>query len=158
IFTDEGGSDGRGIAASCMRGLPPYGFARIIDISDETRPRIVAKLMLEVHDPDNCPITLLDPADVGGGTVNYSAHYCAVDAVSNPTMLACSYRYSGIRVFDIRNPYRPREIAYYKPPAMRTAFLPGSGIWTATRNRTVDHTASAVRFRKVPADATHGRQ
>src|SRR5262249_29960622 len=112
----------------------------------------------EVHDPANCDLTALEPPDVGGSAPGYSSHYCNVDSVNNPTMVACSYRHAGLRVFDIRNPYRPREIAYYKPPAMRTAFLPGSNYWTATRDRTVDHTASLVRFRKVPADETHGRQ
>jgi hypothetical protein len=33
--------------------LAPFGFARIIDIGDETNPEIIARLMLEVHDPAN---------------------------------------------------------------------------------------------------------
>jgi hypothetical protein len=41
----------------------------------------------------------------------YSSHYCGVDRPQNPTMLGCSHMNAGLRVFDIRDPYRPREIA-----------------------------------------------
>jgi uncharacterized protein (TIGR03382 family) len=66
--------------------------------------------------------------------------------------LACTWRDGGLRVFDVHDPVHPSEIAYYKPPAKRTAFLPGSIYWgdtsTATTNgdRTGDQTASNVRF------------
>jgi len=148
IFTDEAGSGGiGGREGACARGLPPHGFARIIDISDERNPKIVSRLMLEVHDPANCPVILNDPPGPGFA-LSYSAHYCNVDAATNPTMLACTYQEAGLRVFDIRDPVHPREIAYYKPPAQRTAFLPGSRLWAPGRDRTVEHTASRVRFRK----------
>lgn len=146
IFTDEGGAGGvGGREGACARGLPPSGFARIIDISDERNPKIVSKLMLEVHDPANCPSVLTDPP-----ANNYSSHYCNVDKVHNPKVVACTYRDGGLRVFDIRDLVHPKEIAYYKPPARRTAFLPGSTLWspTVTRDRTVDHTPTQIRWRK----------
>ena len=48
----------------------------------------------------------------------------ASTTATTPTALACSYFNSGIRVFDIRDPERPKEIAYYNPP---TATL-GAGV------------------------------
>jgi hypothetical protein len=147
IFSDELGSRGvlpQGPATACAQGLPPYGFARIIDISDETNPQIVAKLMLEVHDPANCASVLNDP--VRG--LGYSSHYCNADKAHNPKMVACTYYEAGLRVFDIRDPFHPKEIAYYKPPARRTAFLPGSTLWAAGADRTADATGTDVRWRK----------
>jgi hypothetical protein len=147
IFTDEAGAGGiGGRRGACARGLPPSGFARIIDISDERNPRTIAKLMLEAHDPANCPELLTTPD--GNRQSDYSSHYCTPDKAENPKMLACSYFGAGIRVFDIRDPFRPKEIAYYKPPARRTAFLPGSSIWSATADRTVDFTPTDIRWRK----------
>jgi hypothetical protein len=147
IFTDEAGSGGvGGRAGACARGLPPSGFARIIDISDERNPRTIAKLMLEAHDPVNCAELLTTPDS--NSSSNYSSHYCTADKAENPKLLACSYFAAGIRVFDITDPYRPREVAYYKPPARRTAFLPGSSIWSATADRTVDFTPTDIRWRR----------
>lgn len=158
LVNDEAGSDAGGIPASCARGLPPYGFGRIIDISDEKNPKLASKLMLEVNDPGNCPVVINDPADTRGSAPEYSGERCNVDRVSDPTMAACAYRDAGLRVFDISDPYRPREIAYYKPPAMRTSFLPGGGTWASGRDRTVDRVAGYARFHKVPASETHGRE
>jgi len=146
VFTDEAGSGGvGGRDGACARGLPPHGFARIIDISDERNPKIISKLMLEVDDPANCPAILANPPDITAS----SSHYCNVDDAENPTMLACSYREAGLRVFDIRDLAHPREIAYYKAPAQRTKFLPGSVLYGSARggDRTTDQTPSNVRFR-----------
>jgi len=126
IFVDESGTSGNGVAtrqAVCDLGYIPYPLARIIDVSDETKPKVVSKLMLEVHDPANCTKTVPDLA--GETSFTYGSHYCSVDNIHNATTLACGYFFSGIRVFDIRDPIRPREIAYYYPPGVTTA-SPGS--------------------------------
>ena len=136
IQVDEAGSGGNsaaGWAAACAANFPAWQFARIIDISDETKPSIVSKLMLEAYDPKHCAKVLPDLAGLGGFT--YGAHYCSVDNRKNATTLACGYFDSGIRVFDIRDPAKPREIAYYNPPSL-TASSPGSnhlrtGGWVA---------------------------
>ena len=129
VFVDEGGSggiataDNSGAQAACDAGLSPFPMARIFDISDETQPKLVSKLMLETHDPANCSKVLPDVA--GLAIFTYGSHYCSVDNRQNATALACNYFNSGVRVFDIRDPARPKEIAYYNPAGSRTA-QPGS--------------------------------
>ena len=136
IMVDEGGSAGlAGPAAAqlaCDAGLSPFPMARIYDISDEKAPTAVSKLMLETHDPKNCAAVMPDIA--GLSIFTYGSHYCSVDNRDNATVMACSYFNSGVRIFDIRNPARPKEIAYYNP-ASATA-KPGSshakfGQWRA---------------------------
>ncbi len=123
IMVDEGGSAGLANDAAaqvaCNAGLSPFPMARIYDISDEKNPTPVSKLMLETHDPKNCSQVIPDIA--GLAIFTYGSHYCTVDNRDNATALACSYFNSGIRVFDIRDPARPKEIAYYNPPSAATA-------------------------------------
>jgi hypothetical protein len=126
IFVDEAGSGGNSAAgwqAACAAGMPAWPMARIIDISDETNPKIISRLALEIHDPANCAAVIPDLAGLGSFT--YGSHYCSVDDRDKATTLACGYFNSGIRVFDIRNPEHPSEIAYYNPAGTTTP-SPGS--------------------------------
>jgi hypothetical protein len=160
LFTDEmgsGGSNADRVALACAEGLPPFAFARLIDISDETNPQVISKLMLEVHDPANCALVINDNSmatAVTGFQFIYDSHYCTVDKPSNAKLAACSYFQSGVRVFDIRDPYNPREVAYYKPPAVGAAIRPGSA--HATREPGYrDHDWSASNIRFVKANGEH---
>src|SRR5438105_44873 len=50
----------------------------------------------------------------------YAAHYCSVPTRDEPGVVACSFILSGLRVFDIRDPYHPKEIAYSNFPTKAT--------------------------------------
>lgn len=99
---------------------------RVVDISDETNPKLVSHIQLEIQRPEQASIRAVDTAN--NGIFGYETHYCNVDRKENPTALACGVMQSGVRVFDIRNPARPREIAYFNPPAQvgKAAMLQGS--------------------------------
>lgn len=116
------------------------GAARIIDVGNETAPRIVSKLKLQIHMPEAAKARA---ASAGSGVFGYDGHYCAVDRPVNPTAAACGYFESGVRVFDIRDPRKPSEIAYFNPPAQmgKADKLPGS-----------EHAQSAVRELDLSAD------
>ena len=161
ISTDEAGGAGGhpgGLAGACARGQSLWGYPQIIDVGDETKPKIIAKLMLEVSDPANClqqvnetppdppgtaPGTNLPPES---GTTNYSEERCVANNPKNATMMACSFQNAGLRVFDIRDPYHPKENAYWKPPAVRTEVRPSSGSWAPGVDRTVDKIAGWARW------------
>ena len=139
IFVDEGGAEGLG---GCCAGA-----ARLIDISDVTNPRVVSKFKLEIHQPRHRDIANADVAN--NGIFGYQFHYCNVDRLIEPTVLGCGAFQSGIRVIDIRNPMKPREIAYFNPPAQTGmgGQLRGSehGMSPAN-NLTTDWCSAQVRF------------
>jgi len=101
---------------ACHAGLSPYGFERLIDIGNLDKPRLVAQLMIGVDDPKNCRLTQKDISATMGG-LGYSLHDCTFDNPRDAKLLACSAHQAGIRVFDIHDPRRPEEIAYFKGPA-----------------------------------------
>jgi hypothetical protein len=135
-------------AAACTNGTPLFGYARLIDISNETSPTQVSLLKLQVDNPANCAQLANDPAFVAseeGTSFGYSTHYCTADNRQDARLVACSRHEAGIRVFDISTPTAPAEVAYYKPPIRTGQSLPGSGINGMT-NRTFDWNKSHSRF------------
>ncbi len=91
------------------------GAGRIIDIADETKPAIVSNLRLEVHQPEHFAEIAGDP-NAASGLQGYAGHYCSVPQRDDPGIVACSMILSGLRVFDIRDPRHPKEIAYFNAP------------------------------------------
>ena len=98
----------------------PVGAARIIDIADETHPKVISNMRLQVDQPaDRAGDETNDP----GATFpvqGYAGHYCSVPNRVDPGVVACSFIMSGMRMFDIRDPYHPREIAYANFPTNAT--------------------------------------
>jgi hypothetical protein len=91
------------------------GAARIIDVKDPAHPVIISNIKLEVNTPANRPNILGDPG-ADSVTQGYAGHYCSVPQRSEPGIVACTFIISGLRVFDIRDPFHPKEIAYFNPP------------------------------------------
>ena len=138
LFVDEGG----------------YGAARLIDINDETAPFIASKLKLEIHMPENRQAA---QADAGSVIFGYQGHYCTAsdgvtdnhtNTIENAAIAVCGYFESGLRVFDIRDPYSPKEIAYYIPPAS-PGYKAGADYNLSGGCHTVDWASSHPRY--IPA-------
>lgn len=102
------------------------GGVRIIDISDETKPKVVSRIRLAVWETAARADQADDPG-AASGTQGYAAHYCAVPTRTDPGILACGMIASGLRVYDIRDPLRPREVAYANHPAVEAADPAASG-------------------------------
>ena len=96
------------------------GAARIIDISDERKPRVVSNLRLQVNQPADHAAASGDPGALSP-VQGYAAHYCTLSSDVDPTVVACSFITSGLRVFDITDLVHPREIAYHVAPTQPRA-------------------------------------
>lgn len=107
-------------------GTDRVGAARIIDISDDTNPKVVSNLRLEVNQKAAQVGDQMN--DYGTGSLqNYTGHYCNVPQRVDPGIVACTFILSGLRVFDIRDPANPREIAYFNGPIPKTSSTGGGG-------------------------------
>jgi hypothetical protein len=125
-----------------------FGYPMIVDIADERNPKVVSKIFNEVTLPENCaavagdsaafPSNGLDKGDVfgliGSRVFLYDSHYCSTDRTRDPTIAACASFGSGIRVYDIRDPRAPTEIAYFNPG---TTDSPAGAVANATVARPV---------------------
>ena len=124
------------------------GGARIIDIADEKKPKVTSTIKLEANLVKNRGTEASDNG-MKSSLQGYAGHYCNVPQRTDPGIMACSFIASGLRVFDIRDPQHPRELAYYNaPPSMGTTsqspsnyamsaptFVPGrSEIWYSDGN------------------------
>jgi hypothetical protein len=134
-------------------GNPAFGYGRIIDVTDPRVPTVVSKLRTEVQDPANCPKIIGDVKPSAGISFGYSSHYCSVDAPANATAIACGYFEEGIRVFDVRDPYSPREIAYFNPPA-NPANVAAAGKGSRSNDPSADWASAPVRFFHRQSDDT----
>ena len=119
------------------------GATRIIDIADERNPRVISKLKLEIQMPANGE-RAAETGSVSG--FGYNTHYCGVPQRTDPGVVACSNFESGVRVFDIRDPYQPREIAYFNPGGTGVASPEGS----QDNRDPVDSAYTPARVRLIP--------
>ena len=93
------------------------GAARIIDIADETKPRVISNIRLDVHTRAKREAISGDENFSGRGDFQgYAGHYCSVPQRVDPGVVACTFIESGLRLFDIRDPFNPKEIAYHNEP------------------------------------------
>jgi hypothetical protein len=112
VEIDEFAADADGNRAA---NGPVVGAGRIIDISDERAPRVISHLRLAVHQPENRAAVADDPG-ASSSLQGYAGHYCGVPRETDPGIVACSFIASGLRVFDIRDPWHPRQAAYFVAP------------------------------------------
>jgi hypothetical protein len=98
-------------------GGAKVGAARIIDVADETKPKVISNIRLEVNSAE-AQADASQNADNGASSSlqGYDGHYCTVPQRVDPGVVACTFIASGLRLFDIRDPYAPKEIAYFNGP------------------------------------------
>lgn len=99
-------------------GGASIGAARIIDVQDITKPKVVSDIRLAVSRAEaQGPDLEADPGN-NQPFQGYQGHYCSLPSRVDPNILACTFIMSGLRVFDISDVTKPREIAYHNKPVL----------------------------------------
>jgi hypothetical protein len=115
IHDNEGGT--KGIAMQPERGdtCKPYprpsslawGFeAFISDVTDPAQARNVSMARIAINDPENCE------ARKASGRDPWLAYHL-IDNPMNAKFAALNFGDAGLRIFDIRDPSKPTEVAYF---------------------------------------------
>jgi hypothetical protein len=125
---------GRSYVIGAEEGYCPAGNARIVDVEDQSQPVEVASVDLEINTLPQCAKQFNRNGDI----LLYMSHYLSVDDPNDAKLLFVSWYASGLRVFDISDPVRPREVAYYNPPVGEGASRTHD--WTTTYPRYVPST------------------
>jgi hypothetical protein len=116
----------------------PGSWPKIVNIADERRPRIEGEIRLAMNRPENCPaMSAAEKAsggivpDIGTATI----HFNDVDSATDTRLALINFLWAGLRIFDIRNPSSPAEVAYFKPGdgcGGHVRYVPKTGdIWLA---------------------------
>lgn len=129
-------SDELGSGACDDPSRPQFSYGHIFDIRDELNPTLVAQIKTEAQDHSNCERATMSVQETFFGV---GTHYCNVDRIDDPRLLSCGLWSGGARVFDIRNPWRPKEVAYFDTagtddtvPGMQRIRTDTKELWVAT--------------------------
>ena len=106
---------GRDYVLGAEEATCPNGNVRIVDVTRAARPVVVGRMTLGVNQPEGCAVTLTEPDRVSN-LLLYTSHYVSVDDPDDATLAFVSWYSAGLRVFDIRDPAHPVEVAYFNPP------------------------------------------
>ena len=115
-----GGGDDPDGPPACSTALP---LSAMIDIKDETRPRLISIFPLP-SPPKSAPFT--DFCDKGGrfGPHNTNLEYHLPDVEKQADLIYLTYFNAGLRIFDIKDPRMPKEVGWFVPPAPSKRYGP----------------------------------
>jgi hypothetical protein len=111
--------------AIAERAQEPYNFAGLVDVSDESNPRLLSLLPVPVP-PASAPYPNFSTR--GGRFGPHNQHHPQdPDALhDSDDLLFMTWFNAGLRIYDIRDPYLPREVGWFLPddPKERRGLLP----------------------------------
>jgi hypothetical protein len=114
LHSNEGGTKGIAMQPeagdTCQRYPRPtalgWGFEGIVsDVTDPAQARNVSMLRLAINDPEFCDVRKASGRDPW-------IAYHLIDNPMNARFAAVNFGDAGLRIFDIRNPLQPSEVAY----------------------------------------------
>jgi hypothetical protein len=105
----------------------PLNYAFVIDVSDETAPRIISTLPAP-RPSDGLPYA--NYYEKGGrfGPHNQHHHQGHPDLAEPGDIIVMTYFNAGLRAFDLSDPYQPCEVGHFVPedPRQRLGALPAA--------------------------------
>ena len=104
--------DSEAIAEECQE---PLNHAGIVDISDEENPRLISLFPLP-EPPPGSPYKNFGEKGGRFGPHNFHHFQNQPHYENRDDRAYLTYFNAGLRIFDISDPYLPKEIAYYVPP------------------------------------------
>jgi hypothetical protein len=90
----------------------PWGWARLIDITDPRIPTVEAAYRIPENDPDTC-------ADWNPPRTSYSAH----NPTLTPSIAFSTWHSGGLQAVSIQKPWRPYQLAEFFPKPLREVML-----------------------------------
>jgi hypothetical protein len=116
-----------GCAPQALNPLAGASQPWLTDVSDPANPRAVSEMGLEINAPEHC-------ADQIQAKENDGVHYHDVDDPTDTTFVMASMWNAGLRIFDVRDPTKPTEVAYFNPADVdRTAATKLDQAWGHVR-------------------------
>ncbi len=109
---------------SCLP-LPSRGLVIALDeaMMDNCQDQLKYTWVIDVREKAN-PVNIAtfptpseqDYCALGGHFGPHNVHENRTGSFQSEDIIVCTYQNAGVRVVDIRNPFRPEEIAYFVPP------------------------------------------
>ncbi|HEX7097642.1 MAG TPA: hypothetical protein VF377_00260 [Acidimicrobiia bacterium] len=116
-----------------------YNFAGIVDVSDLASPRLISLFPLPVP-PPNAPYPNYNTRGGRFGPHNQHHHQGNPHLFQSDQLVYLTWFNAGLRLYDISDPYVPREVAWFLPddPAERRGLLPKTALVTQSEDVLVD--------------------
>jgi len=121
------------------QGNEPLGYAGIVDISDETKPRLIS-LFPQPTPPKGMGVRNFFERPGRFGPHNQHQQQYQDVLYSNENLVFLTYFNAGLRIYDISDARTPREVAYFiaPDPLERRGLLPATGLVTQSEDVLVD--------------------
>jgi hypothetical protein len=112
VHSEGSGGDTDKMVPTCSG---PPDITAMVDIKDETKPRLMSLFPLPVP-PKDVPYT--DFCDKGGrfGPHNTNLEQHLPDVEKQANLIYLTYFNAGLRIFDVEDPRLPKEVGWFIPP------------------------------------------
>lgn len=117
----------------------PYPVAGVVDLADETAPRLISLFPHPVP-AAGAPYPNFNQRGGRFGPHNQHHHQNDPHLFRSSTLVYLTWFNAGLRVYDISDPYLPREVGWFLPadPVVRRGLLPRSALVTQSEDVLVD--------------------